>query len=79
MEWMKETVKKLHQRDPRLKARLGDAKTTFAKALENFYSDRVIPDADDEYDEVTERTEGNKGEIYNMRTIRARHGTDWVK
>ena len=79
MEWMVESVRALHEREPTLRTCLGDAKTTFSKALEYWYVSRVIPDAAQEYDEVTERTEPEGGEIYSMRTIRSFHAAEWAK
>ena len=75
MGWAVELLRDLHKRVPRLKKLLGNPKTKGTTDLRDFYRDHVIPEAAAEHDEVTVYADADKSEIYNMRTIRAYHGT----
>ena len=80
MEWMILTLKKLHARVPTLRETLGDPKRKFSQAIVNYYKNRVMPDAVDE-EKVGSPNAGPEGEgdFYSLKTIRARHGTEYVK
>ena len=78
MNWVVETLAELHKQVPRLQTLLGDPATKFTKMLGNWYSQRVIKDAAAENPDVTERCAATD-EIYNMRTIRAYHGSRWAE
>ena len=59
------------------KGELDEILPKFRKSLENWITRRVIVDAAKESDSVTLRSPSQQ--LYNARTIRARHGTDWCK
>ena len=60
-EWAVHLLEDLHDRVPTLQKLLGDPKTKFKTAIENFYKDHVMPEAAEEYDEVTVRADAGKG------------------
>ena len=81
MEWVVKVVKELHERVPGLKEQLGDPATKFKRAIGNWFSRRVMPDAAAKFKEVTPRTPATDGHgyVYGLRTIRAYHGAVWAR
>ena len=66
----------LHTCQPALRTLLGPL-PTFKKAVANWFTKRVLPDAADDGEVVGEYLEAEQK--YNMRSVRAWHGTRWCE
>ena len=77
MEWMVRLTKALHELVPTLQSDLGDPKTKFNTALQNFYKQRVLVDAAKLKGVVAIDTKAER--FYCMRTIRAHHAEVWAE
>ena len=69
-------LKTLHKENPRLGGELGPP-ATFLRAVDNWFSKRALPDAAKPEKSLVE-VWFTKGQKYNMRSVRARFGTEYL-